>query len=257
MEGLEFFEKMNVCWKIKRKDAFASESKLISTTWVDTNKGTTECPNIMQACGKRNEKKQEVRILHSNSLEVAPTRLADDANSQNSRTPKRVGIVDIRRSYSNAKATRKIHAEIPRECWQRGDEDYVAALDMTLCGTLDAVQNWFLEVWHFLRLIGCRKGTASRSNFRHVDREINATVHGDDFFVTADSENLWWMMKKVHKKFEATTCVLGPENGMVREATFLIRKLRWFAEGIQARFHHHGGDGHGELEGRLNTDVPR
>ena len=40
-------------------------------------------------------------------------------------------------------------------------------------------------------------------------------------------------MKKVHKKFEAKTCVLGLEKGMVREETFLKRKLLWSAEGIR------------------------
>ena len=49
----------------------------------------------------------------------------------------------------------------------------------------------------------------------------------------ADGENLWWMMREVDKKFEAKTCVLGAENGMVREATFLNRKLVWSAEGTR------------------------
>ena len=68
MEELEFFKKMNVYRKMKRKDALAPGSKLISTTWVDTNKGTTENPKYqVQACGKRNPKKRKVRILHGNS----------------------------------------------------------------------------------------------------------------------------------------------------------------------------------------------
>ena len=115
MEELEFFTKMNVYRKIKRKDALASGSRLISTKWADTNKGTTENPNTrVQACGKRNPKKQEVRILNSNSppLEVTKILLTDFVNSQRSRKPKRVGTVDIRRAYFYAKARRKIHIEI-------------------------------------------------------------------------------------------------------------------------------------------------
>ena len=126
---------------------------------------------------------------------------------------------------STPKPDGKIHIEIPAEDWQRGDEDYVAALDLSLCGTLDAGQNWSLEVWHFWREVGFRKVIASTSNFRHVDHEINATVHGDDFLATADDENLWWMMQEVHKKFETKTSVL--------EATFLKRTLVWSAEGIR------------------------
>ena len=176
MEELEFF-KMKVYRKVKRKDALASGSKLISTKWVDTNKGTNECPNIRcRLVGReiRRSKKSEY-ITATPPLEVTKILLADCVNSQNSRKPKRVRIIDIRRAYFHAKARRKIHVEIPAEDWQRGDEDYVAALNMSLCGTLDAGENWSLEVWHFLRSIGFRKETASTSNFRHVDRDIHAT----------------------------------------------------------------------------------
>ena len=235
MEELEFFKKMNVYRMIKRKDAFVSGSKLISTKWVDTNKRTIENPNIRcRLVGReiRRSKKSEY-FTATPPLEVTKILSTDCVNSQNSRKLKRVGIIDIRRAYFYAKARRKIHIESPTEDWQHGDEDHAAALDMSLYGTLDAGQNWSLEVWHFLRSIGFRKGTASTSNFRHVDRVINVTVHRDDFLVTADSENLWWVMKEVHKKFEAETCVLGPEKGLDREATCPKRKLLWSAEGIR------------------------
>ena len=142
MEELEFFKKMKVYRKVKRKDALAKGSKLTSTKWVDTNKGTTECPNIRcRLVGReiRRSKKSEY-FTATPPLEVTKILLADCVNSQNSRKPKRVGIIDIRRTYFHAKARRKIHVEIPAEDWGRGDEDYVAALNMSLYGTLDAGQ---------------------------------------------------------------------------------------------------------------------
>ena len=121
MEELEFFKKMNVYRKIKRKDALASGSKLNSTKWVDTNKGTTENPNIRcRLVGReiRRSKKSEY-FTATPPLEVTKILLTDCVNAQNSRKPKRVGIIDIRRAYFYAEARRKIHIEIPTADWHR------------------------------------------------------------------------------------------------------------------------------------------
>ena len=117
-------------------------AKLISTKWVDTNKGTTESPNIRcrlvargvrrrreasrSGPGSRNQRKlkyqvcREVRMIHSNST------TGGCVNSQNSRKPIRVGSIDVRRAYFYANARRKIYIENPTEDWQCGDEDHVA-----------------------------------------------------------------------------------------------------------------------------------
>ena len=49
----------------------------------------------------------------------------------------------------------------------------------------------------------------------------------------------------------------GSRSNISQKETSLVCRRNKVLTRSQARFHHHGGDGHRELEGRFNTDVPR
>ena len=113
-----------------------------------------------------------------------------------------------------------------------GDEGKVARLNLSLCGTRDAAQNWAKEYTTFLEECGFKTGLASPCNFEHVNRELKLTVHGDDFTVTGPTAGLQWMQRRMEQKYEIKAHYLGPESGMKDEIQILNRKLRWTKDGI-------------------------
>ncbi len=62
--------------------------------------------------------------------------------------------------------------------------------------------------------LGFEQGRASLCNFRRKARDIDLTVHGDNFLIVADSASLEWMEDKMKEKYEVKCSMLGPEPGM-------------------------------------------
>ena len=62
-------------------------------------------------------------------------------------------------------------------------------------------------------------------NFRHFMRDIKLTVHGNDFLVVADGEQLHWLNKKL-KEYEIKFQVMGPEK-------HLSQYVKWTHVGIE------------------------
>ena len=122
--------------------------------------------------------------------------------------------VDARRAYFDAKATRPVYIENHIEDFEPGGEGKVARLNLSLYGTRDAAQNWAKEYTTFLKVCGFKTGLASPCNFEHVNRELQLTVHGDDFAVTGPTAGLQWMQRRMEQKYEIKARHLGPESGM-------------------------------------------
>ena len=68
----------------------------------------------------------------------------------------------------------------------------VGQLQISLHGTRDAAQKWAATCTKFLVKIGFQRGRASSCNFVHKKRNIKLTVHGDDFLVAADLDQIKW-----------------------------------------------------------------
>ena len=63
------------------------------------------------------------------------------ASTQQGPKHHRIFSVDVQRAYFYAPAKRPIYIELPVEDRLPGDEDSVAQLNLSLCGTRDAAQN--------------------------------------------------------------------------------------------------------------------
>ena len=113
------------------------------------------------------------------------------------------------RAYFYAPATRPLFIEIPIEDWNEGDEGMVGQLQLSLYGTRDAAQNWAATYTKLLRRLGFKQGKASSCNFAHISRDIQLTVHGDDFLIVADAEQLKWLEKKLAEEYAIQKKVLG------------------------------------------------
>ena len=100
-------------------------------------------------------------------------------------------------------------------------------------GTRDAAQNWAAAYTKYLLSLGFEQGRASRCNFQHKSRDIRLTVHGDDFLVVADAEQLEWLDVKLRQQNDMKSEVLGPEANMKQEVRILNRTLRWGKKGIE------------------------
>ena len=232
---MDFFKKMGVYKKVHRSVAKAMGCKVISTKWLDTNKGDSLVPNYRSRLVGREIKCDKRLDLFSATppLETLKFMCSLCARGQGGTRPKRMAVIDIKRAYFYAPARRPIFIEIPVEDRDQGDEGMVGQLQLSLYGTRDAAQNWACEYTRFLKEAGFTVGRSSPCNFVHKGRGLSLTVHGDDFTVVGSSEELEWLGKKMKERYDLKMDVLGPDQGQVPEVRILNRILRWGQEGIE------------------------
>ena len=112
---------MGVYRKVQR--SAARGKKIITTRWVDTNKGTPEEPDYRSRLVGReiNTKTRLDLFAGTPPLEAMKLLMAICAAGQGSNEPMRLATVDIKRAYFYAPARREVFIEIPEE--DRGPED--------------------------------------------------------------------------------------------------------------------------------------
>ena len=196
---MEFFKKMAVYCKDPKSEIKRQGGKIISTRWIDTDKGNRGNPNCRSRLVAREIKKDKRQDLFSATLPLETLKLlvADCAKGQRQAKPLRIGIFDESRAYFHAPVTRPLFINIPVEDWEEGDEGFVGQLQIILYGTRDAAQNWAATNIKFLVKIGFQRGRASSCNFVHKKRNIKMTVHGDDFLVVADLDQIKWIEEQL------------------------------------------------------------
>jgi len=233
---MDFFKSMGVYKKVPRETARRYGCRTITTKWLDTNKGDAENPNYRSRLVGRELKMDKRLDLFSATppLETLKLMCALCARGQSDKGgAKRIAAIDTKRAYVYAPSRRPIFIEIPAEDRLPGDEDRIGQLKLSLYGTRDAAQNWAYEYTRFLKSIGFKTGVASPCNFRNEERDINMTVHGDDFTVVASADQIEWLGDKMKAQYELKMDVLGPDEGQVRELRILNRILRWGDAGVE------------------------
>ena len=78
--------------------------------------------------------------------------------------------IDVSRAYVYAKSIRSVFMQIPAEDCRPGDEDMVGKLNLSLCGTRDAAQNWAKAYSDFLASIGFERGRSNPCIFMQPSR---------------------------------------------------------------------------------------
>ena len=232
---MDYFRKMRVYTKVPRKLAKDGGHKVISTKWLDTNKGDDDKPNYRSRLVGREIKRDKRLDLFAATppLETIKFLAARCAQKQGGAKPWRLAVIDVRRAYFYAPAKRPIFVEIPVEDREPGDEDKVGRLELSLYGTRDAALNWAAEYSGFLNSLGFTKGIASPCNFELASLELNITVHGDDFLIAGPLASIRWFQNKMKSKYEIKSSILGPETEAVNEISMLGRVLRWSSKGIE------------------------
>ena len=75
---------------------------------------------------------------------------------------------------------------------------------------------------------------ASACVFRHEERQIAVSVHGDDFTASGPKPFLDWYVSEMQKLYELTIGGrLGPGDDDDKEATILNRVVRWTSTGVE------------------------
>ena len=230
---MDFFRRMGVYTKIVREKGM----KVITTRWLDVNKGDEASPDYRARLVGREiatDKRADL-FAATPPLESLRMILSICAMHQTDVDEEENFVVmsnDIKRAYFHAPATRPVYIVIPDEDWEDGDEARVGKLNLSLYGTRDAATNWALKFTQFLEGIGFAKGRASPCNFYHSERQISCTVHGDDFSSTGRERDLQWFERKMKEEFEVKTKFLGPKDYHEKQIRILNRVIEWHQHGL-------------------------
>ena len=232
---MEFFKKMNVYTKVPREEALQGGHKIISTRWLDVNKGDHEKPDYRSRLVGREINTEDRLDLFAATPPLESLRVicALSASHHDREDPFVILSVDVKRAYFYAKSTRPIYVEIPVEDYEPGDELNVGRLNLSLYGTRDAAQNWSKEYTGFLEKVGFEKGKASPCNFVHKDKELFLSVHGDDFTATGPKKQIDWLLQMFQNRYEIKSNIIGYAKELQKEARILNRTIRFTQEGVQ------------------------
>ena len=114
---MQFFKKMAVFEKVERKEVRSSGGKIITTKWVDTDKGHGGYRSRLVGRELKRDKRLDL-CVPTPPLKTLKLLVAYCAKSQGTPKPKRIGIFDVSRAYFYAPCLRPIFIEIPDEDWR-------------------------------------------------------------------------------------------------------------------------------------------
>ena len=235
-EEMTYFRKLGVYRVVPRSHQRMTGGKIVSTRWVDTNKGDSLKPNCRSRLVGREFNVERDDSLYAStppleSLRIILSNAATWTKGQ-SETRKNVMINDVRRAYFYAKVSRDIYVELPAEDPDAGP-DVLGKLELCLYGTRDAAKSWQETLSAQLISVGFVRGVGHPSVFHHVERDIMTLVHGDDYFSSGLQANLDWLEGELAASYEIQTQKIGAGEGCVQEGKVLNRIVRYTDQGWQ------------------------
>ena len=218
---VDFFRKKGVYEKMPRSQV--QGKKVIKVRWVDVNKGDDKHPDYRSRLVAKeiNTGKRPDLFAATPPLESIKYLL-----SRCARQGWKGGGGD-RIMFNVAEAKRELYVELPEEDYDEKEGDMVGKLRLSMYGTRDAAQNWFLEYASALMNIGFRQGLASPCHFFHQERGLMTAVHGDDFITVGPKHELAKMRKELEAHYDLKTQVLGPDPEESKEVRMLNRVIQW------------------------------
>ena len=106
---------------------------------------------------------------------------------------------------------------------------YCALLLKHMYGTRKTGDGWHEEISDTLMSkLGFSKGDASACIFRHPEKEIECSMHGDDLAAAGPKDALDWYKAELQKHYELDERArLGPGPEDTKESKMLNRVVRW------------------------------
>ena len=106
-------------------------------------------------------------------------------------------------------------------------------LQMSMYGTRDAAQNWEMKYTSVLKEMGFTQGRSNPCVFKGPRNRSWIVVHGDDFTVLAEKEELVQIFEEMSRKLIAKNRgILGPD-GDNRSVRILNRIVEWTGKGLK------------------------
>jgi thiol-disulfide isomerase/thioredoxin len=241
---IKFFEDMGL-WKVIKRPVELGEYRLISTRWVDVNKGDEDKPNYRSRFVAREIKKNRLESFFAAMPPLTALRMLvnfavtdglpdKDRQIKYKKTKQVLSFVDISRAHIYPKCRRKILIELPEELGL--GPGYVGELVNQIYGLRDAGQLWEGEILRVMTLLGFDQGVSSPCVYYHPVKDIKVEVHGDDFTNLGDFYDLQWLHTEMAKHWTLKVRgILGPPGmeGCTQSITNLNRIITWTSEGIE------------------------
>ena len=246
---LTYFNAKGVWTKVPRQQAFARTGKPpVSVRWVDVNKGDDMNPKYRSRLVARQMKAQDTSgasffaptppleslkiVISLAATSIGSWRVCRDPNSEQ-RT--QISLMDISRAYFNAKVDEDVptFVQLPPEDPDAGV--LCGKLLRHMYGTRAAADGWQEEYSSTLvSALGFVQGISSPCIFRHRERDIVVTVHGDDFTSVGSKVDLDWLEAAMQDHYELTIQPrMGPGAGDAKEGLILNRVVRYTDDGIE------------------------
>ena len=227
-EELGFFDKLEVgtvadvseCWQVTGK-------RPISVKWIDCNRGDEDDEDYRSRLVARDFKDETDSMFAATPPLEALKYLISMAASQRGSSGKvrKLMFLDVRRAYFNAKINTPTYVELPPEraeagkCWR---------LNRALYGTRPAAQSWEEEYGSRMLEWGFEMGKTGPCLFHHKQKNLKTVIHGDDFTILGEEEELKWFKGKMEGVYEIKDKgTLGPEANDQKEVRVLNRVIEW------------------------------
>ena len=238
-DELSRFARMNV-YRVVTRESMENDAdgKMISVKWVVTNKGTESQPKAKCRLVAREfdtgDKRGELfagtpgLMAMRSVISRAMTRCASGA-------ARSIMVADVKTAFLYGDARRSLYIELPPEDPMSKTGQYVGKLNRAMYGTRDAPMIWQDHLRQTLLALGFKESVTHAGVFEHAERDILLCVHVDDLLCAGERKNLEWLTRELRNKYEIETLLLGADDDMEKQATYLGRTLEWQAEGLGMR----------------------
>ena len=195
-EEVQVITEMGVCEVIPRP----AGEKVISTRWVDINKGDEDRPKYRSRFVARELKPRgshrgdvanwdefyasmpplsALRILFT----LAVAKRFPKIEGKMPSTPLKdvcLLFIDVKKAHFWSPARRRLLVELPSEAGI-DTEKYLGLLHKSLYGTRDAPANWEAAIRAVMLKIGFSQAVSNSCLYCHAELQLRVEVHGDDF----------------------------------------------------------------------------
>jgi hypothetical protein len=240
---LQYFADKGVWARVPTAEAKRRTGKpAITVRWVDINKGDDLNPRYRSRLVARQLKCRDSSgasyFAPAPPLEALRTILSLATTEVGGHVPNweplsedrtQLLLLDISRAYFNAKEDQEnpTYVQLPPEDPDRGQ--CVAKLLRCMYGTRAAADGWQTEYSTMLvQELGFAQGTSCANVFRHDEKSIRISVHGDDFQCLGGKRDLDWFEAEIRKHYECTVQPrLGPGPADAKTGLVLNRVVHW------------------------------
>ena len=190
---------------------------MLSVKWVVTNKGTPKAPVPKARLVARefvsNALDRDTLFSGTPGLAIARSLISKAATCRSPKEKLKIMLLD----------TAALHG-VPQEDPRSSNPNLVARLIKSLYGTRDATQLWARHVGKTLRGLGYAETKGAPGVYYHKEKDVEITLHVDDFLVVGEEEHLLELKTALEKVYKLKGKVLGPDEDDIKEGVYLGRR---------------------------------